>query len=68
MKDRVAEYAKSLTSKCGKNGEFIVDLDQNAGYSGSGPNIPCIPTHSSIFSFKKQRLLLGKEILASMGA
>ena len=68
MKDRISEYGKMRSKKCGKNGEFIVDLDQNAGFAGTGPLIPCIPTHSSVYSYKKERLLLGKELLSTMGA
>ena len=67
MNDRIKEYAKLREGKAGPFGEFLVDLDQNAGYAACGPNVPCIPTHSSVYSYRKSRLMLGKELLCSVG-
>ena len=67
MNDRIKEYAKLREGKAGPFGEFLVDLGQNAGYAACGPNVLCIPTHSSVYSYRKSRLMLGKELLCSMG-
>ena len=66
--DRLAEYESKFAGKCGPCGELLFDLDQNPGYSGCGPLVPSMPTHSSVYSSKHRRLLLGRELLFCMGA
>ncbi|CAE7886579.1 unnamed protein product, partial [Symbiodinium sp. KB8] len=61
------DYKKLVHSRASMSGAFLCDLDQNAGYASCGSFLPSCPTHSSIFSMAKQRLLTGKEMLAAMG-
>ena len=50
------------------SGAFLCDLDQNPEYSGCGSYVPSCPTHSSIYSLRKERLMCGQEMLLVMGA
>ena len=46
---------------------FICDLEQSHNFAKSGPLVPSIPTHSSLFSFQARRMLAGAEVLGCMG-
>ena len=66
--DRLAEYEKLRAQRCdGQHACCIVDLSQNAGFNAIGHLIPSVPTHFSLLSFRRQRLLTGNEALASFG-
>ena len=64
MKMRMTNYGKKRSHP---GQAMLVDLDQNENFGSSHECIPSIPTHSSIYSFVKGRLLLGKELLFCMG-
>ena len=62
-------YKKLQDNRAGINsGAFVCDLDQNPGFSACGSFLPSCPTHSSIYSMKKGRLMCGQELLVAMGA
>ena len=50
-----------------RSGAFLCDLDQNPEYSGCGSYVPSCPTHSSIYSLRKKRLMCGQEIASCHG-
>ena len=62
------QYSKLRDQKSSRSRSFICDLDQNAGFASCGSFLHSFPTHSSVFSFMKQRLCTGREMLAAMGA
>ncbi|CAE7807750.1 unnamed protein product [Symbiodinium necroappetens] len=64
MKMRMTNYGKKRSHP---GQAMLVDLDQNENFGSCHECIPSIPTHSSIYSFVKGRLLLGKELLFCMG-
>ena len=62
------EYRKLRASRAGlQTGAFLCDLEQNPGYASCGAFLPSCPTHSTIFSLNRDRILSGKETLAAMG-
>ena len=68
MLNRLADYERLLADRSLPSEACCVfDLDQNAGYSGVSDLIPSVPTHSSLYSRQKGRLLTGNECLASYG-
>ena len=64
---RLADCEKLRIEKGLDTGCFIIDLDQNAGFSQCGHLIPSVPTHFCIYSFRRQRLLTGIEALGCFG-
>ena len=51
------------------NGDaFVADLEHHPGTKSTpGKNVPCIPTHSRLWSWRKERLMTGLETLAAQG-
>ena len=68
MYNRLQEY-KNMRSQRNLGGEeaFIIDLDQNPGYSQCGAVLPSVPRHFALFSCKHERLLTGLEALSAFG-
>ena len=68
MLNRVDDYENWLAARFAEaDACYILDLDQNPGFSSVGSLIPSVPTHSSLYSLQKKRLLTGNEALASYG-
>ncbi len=63
------EYAKLRQTRAGvRTGAFLCDMEQSPSFAASGSFLPSCPTHSTIYSFVKGRVMTGKELLAAMGA
>ena len=61
-------YKQMRAFKQSTSGTFLCDLDQSPGYAACGAFLASCATHSSIYSFTKQRLATGREMIAAMGA
>ena len=64
----LAQYTKMRDAKAARTGAFLCDLDRNEGFASCGSFLHSTPTHSSVYSFVKERLCTGKEMLSAMGA
>ena len=65
---RFARYEKARPEREDLAGNYLVDLDHDVGYGpASGPVLPALDTHPTIYSFQGGRLLLPQELLAAQG-
>ena len=65
---RLAEYDKVRALREDLLGNFFADLDHNVDAGpASGHQIPALDTHSTIFAFKHDRLLIPSELLLAQG-
>ena len=65
---RFADYDKVRDFRQDLAGHYMAHLDHNTGCGpASGPEMPCLDTHATIYSWKEERLVLGSELLGAQG-
>jgi hypothetical protein len=67
MMDRLSDYDAIRPARQALNGTFVCDLEQNSDFANSGGFLPSTPTHGTLYNFKDNRIMIGKELLAAMG-
>jgi hypothetical protein len=61
------KHKETQATGCNIKGTYVADLEQNFGWSSSGPCGPCLVTHGKIVSISKGKVFTAKEHLAMMG-
>ena len=65
---RLGEYESFRSDRGDMQGNFMADLQQNMGFGCTpGPEVPSLNTHPCIYSWGRQRLALGQELLQAQG-
>ena len=65
---RLSQYESARPQREGLAGHYMVDLDHNISFGPrSGPEMPALDTHPTIYSFQMERLVLAEEMLAAQG-
>ena len=64
----MSQYESARPQREGLAGHYMVDLDHNISFGPrSGPEMPALDTHPTIYSFQMERLVLAEEMLAAQG-